>query len=392
MRVSPENWNHEAPDGVIAAPHFGLAGPSRLSVRHYVSGGRENGGGIGRLVGYIVDTADPARVTHHVTDTRGLRWFAPTSLPRLALAMLTMAKDRALAPDRIHHIHVAGRGSTSRKLLLAAAARLLGCVHVLHLHDYDYAADFLAGTPGRQKRVRAMFQGADNVIALGQRDRDTLQTLLGVDGRRIVVAHNCVPDPGQRSARHEGPVSIVFLGRLSERKGVPELLDALARPAMAGLEWRAVLAGDGPVETYRAQAISLGLADRVEMPGWLDGEQAQALCRRADILVLPSHAEGMAMAVIEGLAHGLAVVTTRVGAHEEAIVSGENGLFVPVGDVGALAATLADLITDPVRRGSLSTAARLSYLSRFSMAAYQRRLQNFYEAISRKDQARVHAQ
>ena len=88
----------------------------------------------------------------------------------------------------------------------------------------------------------------------------------------------------------------------------------------------------------------MALSNLVEMPGWLDADEARALCARADILVLPSYAEGMAMAVIEGLAHGLAVVTTRVGAHEEAISDGETGIFVPVGDKDALAAALAKLV------------------------------------------------
>lgn len=375
----------------VAATRVGSPGSQRVRVRHYVAGGRENGGGIGRLVGYIAATADESHVTHRVSDTRGRRWFAPTSLARLAWVVLSMALDRLFVPSRIHHIHVAGRGSTARKLVLAAVARTLGCVHVLHLHDYAYADDFAGRSPRQRRLVRAMFQGADRVIVLGNGDRAMLETLLGVDGRRIEIFHNCVPDPGPKPLRIALSPLIVFLGRLSERKGVPELLSALASPAMAGLRWRAVIAGDGPVAAYQQQAAALGLSGRVEMPGWLDAGQTRTLCQNADILVLPSHAEGMAMAVIEGLAHGLGVVTTRVGAHEEAIVDGENGLFVPVGDDAALADTLARLVSDAGLRNGLSVRARQAYLSRFSMVAYQRRLEAFYEAILSQDHARVHA-
>jgi glycosyltransferase involved in cell wall biosynthesis len=391
MRVKTDIWNFSATGTTIAADGTGAPDRGATAVRHYVAGGRENGGGIGRLVGYIADTAGEAGATHLVTDTRGPRWFAPTSLLRLSFAILLMAKDRIFVPDRIHHIHVAGRGSTSRKLILTAAARLLGCVHVLHLHDYDYANDFTARSPRQQRLVRRMFQGADRVVALGRRDCSTLAALLGVDGQRITIVHNCVPDPGPRPVRFSEAPLIVFLGRLSERKGVPELLQALASPAMAGLRWRAVLAGDGPVAEYRQQASTLGLSDRVKMPGWLDLDRARALCERADILVLPSHAEGMAMAVIEGLAHGLAVITTRVGAHEEAIADGETGLFVPVGDKDALAQALARLVSDPEMRNDLSARGRSHYLSGFSMVAYQRQLKKLYEAIATGNQTRVHA-
>jgi glycosyltransferase involved in cell wall biosynthesis len=375
---------------VFAAGHQ-ITMRNAASVRHYVPGGCENGGGIGRLVGYISSTAKEAGEKHLVTDTRGPRWSVVASPARLLGAILMMVKDRLVAPRRIHHIHVAGRGSTSRKLILTEAARLLGCRHILHLHDYDYASDFATRSPRQQSLIRRMFQHADCVVALGQRDRTTLSALLGVEERRIVVAHNCVSDPGAHGVRVGETPLIVFLGRLSERKGVTELLHALSHPLMKELGWRAVLAGDGPVEDYRRQATALALSDRVEMPGWLDADKARALCARADILVLPSHAEGLAMAVIEGLAHGLAVVTTRVGAHEEVISDGETGVFVPVGDKDALAAALAKLVIDPDIRNHLSSRGRALYLNHFSMKAYMRSMEKLYEAVSAQPQTMVGA-
>lgn len=369
-----------------------MAMRKRASVRHYVPGGCENGGGIGRLVGYITSTAKEVGSKHAVTDTRGPRWSAATSSLRLLGAIVTMAKDRILDPTRIHHIHVAGRGSTSRKLILTEAAHLLGCFHILHLHDYDYASDFAARSPRQQSLIRRMFQRADCVVALGQRDHVTLATLLGVDEHRLVIAHNCVPDPGAHNVRAGEPPLIVFLGRLSERKGIPELLLALSHPVMKELRWRAVLAGDGPVEDYRRQAADMALSGLVEMPGWLGADETRALCARADILVLPSHAEGLAMAVLEGLSHGLAVVTTRVGAHDEVISDGETGVFVPVGDKDALAAALAKLVVDPEARSRLSASARAHYLNHFSMIAYMRSMEKLYETISAQPQAKVSAQ
>ena len=369
-----------------------MAMRNTASVRHYVPGGCENGGGIGRLVGYITSTAKEGGTEHAVTDTRGPRWSGATSSLRLLGAILTMVRDRIVDPTRIHHIHIAGRGSTSRKLILTEAAHLLGCFHILHLHDYDYASDFAARSPRQQSLIRRMFQRADCVVALGQRDHMILATLLGVDEHRLVIAHNCVPDPGVHNIRAGEPPLIVFLGRLSERKGVPELLLALSHPVMKDLRWRAVLAGDGPVEDYRREAADMGLSGLVEMPGWLGADETRALCARADILVLPSHAEGLAMAVLEGLSHGLAVVTTRVGAHDEVISDGENGVFVPVGDKDALAAALARLVTDPDIRSHLSARARAHYLNHFSMKAYMRSMEKLYETISAQPQARVSAQ
>ena len=358
------------------------------SVRHHGPGGREHGGGIGRLIGYVADAAQGHGAAHRITDTRGPR-LGVVSPVRLLAALGAMAGDRIAAPGRIQHIHVAGRGSTARKLVLAAGARALGCPHVLHLHDYDYAADYERRPAWARALVRRMFRGADRVIVLGERDRATAIRLLGTDPARVAVFHNCVPDPGPRPPRDEAVPVILFLGRLSERKGVPELLDALADPAMAALPWRAVLAGDGPVETYRRRAQALGLGGRVDMPGWLDERATGALRRGASILVLPSHAEGMAMAVLEGLAHGLAVVTTRVGSHEEAITHGETGLFVPVGDAPALAGALAHLVGAPGARRALGEAGRRLFLERFSMTAYAGRLGRLHAEIGARSRPAI---
>lgn len=358
------------------------------SIRHYGPGGREHGGGIGRFIGYVVDDSAHGPNRHFISDTRGPRWSPLFSPMRLARSMLAMTGDRILAPQRIHHIHLAGRGSTRRKLLLTALARALGCRHVLHLHDYDYASDFSARSALGQALVRHMFRRADAIVVLGQGDRRLVIDRLQADPARVRLLHNGVPDPGapdpgprEAAAAQGGPV-ILFLGRLSARKGVPELLEALADPAMAALSWRAILAGDGPVADYRARAHRLGIGARVEMPGWLDAGQTCALCKNADILVLPSHAEGMSMAVLEGLAHQLAVVTTRVGAHEEAITDGVTGRFVGVGDVASLCTALTQLVRDPVGRRTIALNGRALFLSRFSMAAYARRLDELYANVA----------
>lgn len=365
------------------------------SVRHYVAGGTEHGGGIGRLIGYILASHPQNSHDHRVTDTRGPRWDKLRSPFILWGAMALMIKDRLVAPGRVHHLHIAGRGSTARKLVLGACARTLGCTHVLHLHDFDYAADFLRRPIWQRRAIRALFRGADRVIVLGERDRATATELLGVPPRSIGVLHNAVPDPQQGrdalaktqatapQADPQGtPCKIVFLGQLGPRKGVPELLSALAHPNMQSLNWSAVLAGDGPVDEYHAEAERLGLLDRVSLPGWLGSAETRALCERSDILVLPSHGEGMAMAVLEGLAHGLAVVTTRVGAHEEILRDWETCLFVPVGDVEALANALGNLVAHPEMRAKLAQAGRAHYLNALSIDAYVGKLDALHRSVS----------
>ena len=350
-------------------------------VRHYLPGGLEQGGGIGRLVGHIVTAPDQVG-RHRVRDTRGPRWRPVRSGVALAGAMAVLIWDRLTCPARVQHIHVAGRGSTARKLLLTGLARAIGQPYLLHLHDFDYAADFLRRPAWQRRAVQRMFRAAERVIVLGARDRTTALDLLGVRPDRAVILRNAIPDPGPPGVRDDQTCRIVFLGQLGARKGVPELLAALADPAMARLPWMATLAGDGPVAAFRTDAAGLGLQTRVTIPGWISGPQSRQLCAAGHILVLPSHGEGMAMAVIEGLAHGMAVVTTPVGAHPEVLSDGQNCLFVPPGDAAALAGALGRLITDHELRLQVSRAGRALYLSQMEMGRYVRALNALYHALS----------
>src|SRR5690606_20382816 len=112
------------------------------------------------------------------------------------------------------------------------------------------------------------------------------------------------------------------------------------------LQWTATIAGDGEVDTYRRRAEALGLGSRVTFPGWVDGEQVAALLKESNILVLPSRVENLPLSLLEGMGYALCPVVTPVGAVEDVIRNGENGLLVPVGDAGALAAALARVCAD----------------------------------------------
>jgi glycosyltransferase involved in cell wall biosynthesis len=351
--------------------------PSVGSVRHYIAGGHEHGGGIGRLAGNIL-SAPGKKSTHIIKDTRGVGWNPLYSPFFLLSALVVLMTDRVSEPGRLHHIHIAGRGSTARKLILGTWAHWLGCSYILHLHDYDYEADYLRRPEWQQRAIRKLFKRAEHVIVLGQRDFRMVHDVLKVPTDKLSVVRNCVPDPGQNPKKEGDTVEILFLGRLGPRKGVPELLHALSHPDMPDDGWRATLAGDGPVEQYRQDVADLNLENKVNLPGWLDEPTTRSLCARSDILVLPSHAEGFAMAVLEGLAHELVVVTTRVGAHDEVLQHDESCVFVPVGDATALAHTLSDLIRNPTKRARIAEQGRQLYLSGFGIGGYVEQLDALY--------------
>jgi glycosyltransferase involved in cell wall biosynthesis len=350
-----------------------------------VGGGLENGGGIGRMVGYVV-TAWNAQVRPHmrVIDTRGpkyqrLAW--PFFLLSSVFQILKFAPQRPLL-----HIHLAANSSTLRKLIIAYTGRLCGLKYVLHLHDPKYAEFYSRLRPWSQARVRAMYLNAARVIALGRPAAAMAADLLGVPRERIDIVPNAVPGPPTLlpadDRAEDAPPHILFLGQLQRRKGVHDLIDALARPELVGLPWRATLAGGGPDQaSYEEQVARAGLAGRVLFPGWLTEEPIRALLESADILVLPSYAEEMSMSVLEGMAYGLCLVCTPVGAQAEVVEDGVCALVVSPGDVQGLATALTRCVTDPELRHRLGRGARQVYLERYDIRAYPDLIAAVYERV-----------
>jgi glycosyltransferase involved in cell wall biosynthesis len=337
-------------------------------------------GGIGRIMLYAMRALDglPGAPRLAPLDARGTGSIVWMPWHLLA-AIAKVARER---PDLLH-LNVAGRTSTLRKILLSETAALLHVPTVLHLHDYDYRQDFARRSPLVARITRRMFRRARRVIVLGRRDEATVAELLGVPAERIVCLPNAVPDPGEPPVRGttKGPVRLLFLGHLDDRKGVPELLAALARPEFRAANWQLDLAGAGQVPRFQAMAVELGLSERLRFHGWLGHAETYALSRSADIFVLPSHAEGQAMSLIEAMAHGLAIVATPVGAHLEAVKPDRDALLVPPGDVPSLAKALATLIQEPQRRLELGAAARRRYLAGFTVDGYARRLWAIHQAV-----------
>ncbi len=156
--------------------------------------------------------------------------------------------------------------------------------------------------------------------------------------------------------KHEGRgTRLLFVGRLAEQKGLPILLDALAKVEGATLD----IAGDGPERKMLEEKVNeLNIYDRVRILGYQSQPQVRALLRQADVFVMSSFAEGLPVVIMEAMAAGVPVVATWVAGVPEIVRDKHNGLLIPPGDATALAQAIRRLLNDPDLRNQFASAGR----------------------------------
>ncbi len=344
-------------------------------------------GGIDRIVDEIrhqLAAMPPDDLEVAFVTTRGSRHilFSPFYF---AVALCTLAALRLAGRADLLHVNLSSHGSTVRKALLCYVARLLNIPYVLHLHGSRFRGFYHGAGRVFRREIMAMFGGASRIVVLGDVWQTFVTELSPSLSDRIDILPNATRSPPCVAKREEHPVSVLFLGKVGKRKGVPQLVEAFDQLATVP-GWVGIIAGDGEVEPTRADIERRGISSRVTLTGWIDPAQVDALLAKADILVLPSFDENLPMSVIEGMGHGLAVVATPVGAVTDIIQHDVTGLLVPAGDSEGLAHAIGLLIGDPALRRRLGAKARAFHRDHLNIDAYLPRLLAIWQAAAAERQ------
>ncbi|MFN2114728.1 MAG: glycosyltransferase family 4 protein [Anaerolineae bacterium] len=285
---------------------------------------------------------------------------------------------------------------------------------ILHTHDYKtnvfgglaarradrsipwVATVHLHTTTSRRLRLyRALdlflLRLADRVITVS---RDQRRSLLarGLDRRRVVLIPNVIDAASYSAAAAErnaaraslglsrdAPV-VLTVGRLTEQKGLDDLLSALVTVREARPDARLLIAGDGPDrESLEQQARGQGLGGTVTFLGYRD--DVPSLLAASDVFALASRAEGLPMALLEAMALGVPAAVTAVGGVPDVVRDGVTGLLVPPGDPDALAHRVLELIGDAEMARSIGAAAQQSVRRSYAPDHAARLLAATYRAV-----------
>ncbi len=314
----------------------------------------------------------------------------------LAASAATYRLTRQHSYDVVHYFFGLPTGA-----LALAVPKLRQIPSVLSLRGsdvpgYDDSQGVLPALHGLLHPVtRAIWSSVDRIVANSDGLRHLAQQFLPDVPIGMIpnaVRTDIFKPSGTCHYKVAAPVRILCVARLVARKGIADLLDALALIPHTNV--RLSLQGSGRDEAaLRRRADRLGIATRVDFCGFKPQSELAPSYADADIFVLPSHSESCSMALLEAMSSGLPVIATRVGGTPELVEEGLGGILLPERSPKSLAAALMRLIRSPEDRARMGThnRKRIECLSWDSVsAAYLAEYEHVIE-MHRKEPSRLSA-
>jgi colanic acid/amylovoran biosynthesis glycosyltransferase len=235
-------------------------------------------------------------------------------------------------------------------------------------------------------RLASKVQSAAFVVCISDFARSQLMGLVGAEHWEKLTVVHCGVDTQALAPRTVGgtpadrPFGVLCVGRLVPVKGQLVLLEAIAEIVRSGHDVKLTLVGAGEMRDALAGASRrLGIETRVELTGPLGHPDVLHRIRTADVFCLPSFAEGVPIVLMEAMALGVPVVTTRVMGIPELVEDGVSGLVVSPGTFEALVDAMRRLIDDPGLRHSLGAAGRKRVESDYALATSAEQLRALFE-------------
>lgn len=275
---------------------------------------------------------------------------------------------------KIVHVHGASDASFWRKRVFINIAKMFGKKVVFHCHG----AEFKRFTSQHRKAVVNTLKKCDKIIALSESWKEWFEET--IETNNIIVIKNIISPPNVAKVAHE-KFTLIFLGRLGERKGIYDLLDVLIdhkEEFLNKLEF--LYGGDGDVEQVKEIIEKEGLENIAKYQGWVNGAKKEYMLNVADAYILPSYNEGLPISVLEAMSYSLPIISTRVGGIPEIVHDGVNGFLMQPGDKVSLYKAIASLMEN--KDVSIGMGVNSKQIVKEHMPQYvENQLKELYESL-----------
>lgn len=323
--------------------------------------------------GHTVAFASAGGSYSELLESFGVRHLvAPQSGSRRALAN-SLGLLRLLRTYRPQVIHAHMRSGFALLLPWATLLRIPLVLHWHNVHDRSY------GLPRFAARVLAVSTSVGDTLAKEGVSRSKIRVVLNgtLDSKRLPAAE----DIENEAVHFEHPAVLTVAGMNTERKGIPELLDAFALLAGKDPAVQLYLVGGGcERKAFQAHASSMPAASRIHFLG--PQRDPRPYLHTCDLFVLPSRRESFGLAVLEAREAGCAILASDVDGIPELLEFGRCGVLTPPQDVSKLAANMESMLSDAPLRSQLAEAAQTG-LDRFTTARMTDDVMAAYDEVLR---------
>ena len=330
--------------------------------------------GVSTHLNLLMDSAlaEDFEVVHFQVGSEGRDEGPIGKLLRLLVSPFFLAASIVFRHVSIVHINTSlNTRAYWRDLLYLAIAKIFCARVVYQVHGGALPQKFFAGSALATAFLRWTLGVPDIVVVLAQCELAAYRKF--VPDQDVVALPNgidCRPYGGVSTVRSkpDQPLRLVYIGRVAREKGLYETLQGMRLAHELGVDTRIVIAGSGAEESrLRRYAQALGIATRVCFVGPVFGMDKVKLLGGADVMVLPSYSEGLPYALLEGMAAGIPVIVTPVGAIPDVVTDGIHGFVVPPRDGKSIAESLTLMAGDRERLSWMSRACRRRIRAAFSI-------------------------
>lgn len=259
-----------------------------------------------------------------------------------------------LKRPQLVHIHTASYFSFWEKGGYIILTKVLGKKIVLHSHGGMFADFYEKSSSANKRWIVRLLQACDRVVVLSESWKTFFMRLIPEQNIRVIPnGIDLSQFDIQEKKRSDDPV-FLYMAKVSEKKGIYDLIRAARLLLDRGLNCRFLVAGSGEIEQAKRMAKKLQVDGAVQFLGLKTGREKAALFATAWCFVLPSYFEGFPISILEAYAAGLPVISTRVGAIPSILKQDENGCLFAPGNVEELADCIFRIATDSDWRKAMS--------------------------------------
>ncbi|MGC9550986.1 glycosyltransferase family 4 protein [Vibrio metoecus] len=275
------------------------------------------------------------------------------------------------------HVHGSLKGSFFRKSCFLFWIKMykIPVIYQCHAAQVD---EFFSNSI-KKYIVSKIFKQYDLRLCLGNYWKSNFENITELKWN---VLHNPVSTFSIKKSQHED-FNLLFMGELSKRKGIRDLIEAFS--LVKNDKAKLYVAGNGDISSLTDLCNKLGIEKRVKFLGWIDSEKKSSLLSIADVVVLPSYAEGLPISILEAMSASVAVITTPVGAIGDAITHDVSGMLIPPGNIHELAKAINILASDKTKRLELATLGKEKFDQLFQEDVVAQKLLGFYELLTNKE-------